>query len=108
MREKTIERKLVQMVKAAGGIALKFTSPGYAGVPDRLVILPEGKIAFVEVKAPGMNPCPLQVKRHEMLRRLGCKVLVLDDEGQISELLAPMSDDADCDLPNFGERLKTV
>lgn len=87
MREKTIERKLVQMVKAMGGIALKFTSPGYDGMPDRLVILPEGKIAFVEVKAPGMKPRPLQVKRHELLRRLGCKVFVLDDAGQIAEVL---------------------
>ena len=90
MREKIIERKFVQSVKAMGGIALKFTSPGVDGMPDRLVILPIGYIAFVEVKAPGLKPRPLQVKKHEMLRRLGCKVFVLDDEGQIVKLLDEM------------------
>ena len=90
MREKIIERKFIQAVKAMGGIALKFTSPGVDGMPDRLVILPIGYIAFVEVKAPGLKPRPLQVKKHEMLRRLGCKVFVLDDEGQIVKLLDEM------------------
>ena len=95
MREKTIERKLVQIVKAVGGIALKFTSPGYDGMPDRMVILPEGHIAFVEVKAPGMKPRPLQVKRHELLRRLGCKVFVLDDAGRILQIIKEIEGDAE-------------
>ena len=51
MREKTIEQKLVQAVKAKGGIAPKFVSPGFSGVPDRLILLPDGKCGFVEVKA---------------------------------------------------------
>ena len=55
MREKTIEQKLVQAVKAKGGIAPKFVSPGFSGVPDRLILLPDGKCGFVEVKAPGGN-----------------------------------------------------
>jgi len=50
MREKTIEQKLVQAVKAKGGIAPKFVSPGFSGVPDRLILLPDGKCGFVEVK----------------------------------------------------------
>ena len=90
MREKVIEQKLVRAVKRAGGLAVKFTSPGFDGMPDRLVILPKGWISFVEVKAPGLKPRPLQVKKHEMLRRLGCKVFVLDDEGQIVKLLDEM------------------
>ena len=90
MREKIIERKFVQAVKAMGGIALKFTSPGVDGMPDRLVILPIGYIAFVEVKAPGLKPRPLQIKRHEMLRGLGCRVFVLDDERQIPALMIKM------------------
>ena len=90
MREKIIERKFVQAVKAMGGIALKFTSPGVDGMPDRLVILPIGYIAFVEVKAPGLKPRPLQSRRHELLRRLGCKVYVLDEATQISDLVAKM------------------
>ena len=56
-------------------------------MPDRLVLLPGGKISFVEVKAPGKEPRPLQVARHGLLRRLGFKVFVLDDPEQIGEIL---------------------
>lgn len=87
MREKTIEQKLVQEVKLRGGICPKFTSPGMDGMPDRLVLFPDGKIGFVEVKAPGKKPRPLQVKRHQQLRRLGFKVYVLDQPGQIGGIL---------------------
>ena len=87
MREKFTERKLVNAVKAMGGIALKFTSPGFDGMPDRLVLLPSGKIAFVEVKAAGSKPRPLQEARHGLLRRLGFQVCVLDDGEQIQEIL---------------------
>lgn len=87
MREKTIEKKLSEAVKARGGLAPKFTSPGCAGMPDRLVLLPDGHMAFVEVKAPGKNPRPLQEARHRMLRRLGFRVYVLDDASQIGGIL---------------------
>lgn len=87
MREKNIEQKLVKAVKNAGGIAPKLTCPGYDGMPDRLVLMPEGRIGFVEVKAPGKEPRPLQVRRHEMLRKLGFKVYVLDDPEQIGGIL---------------------
>ncbi|MEA4824085.1 MAG: VRR-NUC domain-containing protein [Clostridiaceae bacterium] len=87
MREKQIERKLVNAVKAAGGIAPKFVSPGYDGMPDRLLLFPGGKMAFVEVKAPEEKPRPLQTARHRMLRKLGFKVYVLDDEQQIGGIL---------------------
>lgn len=87
MREKMIEKKLVQAVKLSGGIAPKFVSPGFDGVPDRIVLLPDGHVGFVEVKAPGEKPRPLQLSRHGLLRRLGFKVFVLDDEQQIGGLL---------------------
>ena len=87
MREKQIERKLVNAVKAAGGIAPKFVSPGYDGMPDRLLLLPGGRMAFVEVKAPGEKPRPLQVARHRLLTELGFKVYVLDDPEQITKIL---------------------
>ena len=90
MREKVIEQKLVQAVKKIGGLAIKFASPGLSGMPDRLVILPESHVAFVEVKAPGLKPRPLQSRRHELLKRLGCKVYVLDEATQISDLVAKM------------------
>jgi hypothetical protein len=87
MREKTLERKLVQAVKAAGGIAPKFTSPGFDGMPDRLVLLPDGKCGFAEVKRIDEKPRPLQVSRHGMLRRLGFKVFLLDRPEQINTIL---------------------
>ena len=83
MRETQIEQKLILMIKKQGGIAPKFTSPGFDGMPDRLVLLPMGRMAFVEVKAPGQKPRPLQISRHGLLRRLGFKVYVLDSEEQI-------------------------
>lgn len=87
MKEKAIEQKFVAAVKAAGGIAPKFVSPGLDGMPDRLALLPDGKAAFVEVKAPGQKPRPLQLARHRLLRRLGFRVYVLDDERQIGGML---------------------
>ena len=87
MREKEIEQKFTLMVKQAGGLALKFVSPGISGMPDRIVLLPGGHLAFVEVKAPGKVPRPLQEARHRMLRKLGFKVYVLDNAGQIGVII---------------------
>ena len=87
MREKTLEQKFRAAVKTAGGLAVKFTSPGFDGVPDRLALLPGERMAFVEVKAPGEKPRPLQLSRHRLLRRLGFKVYVLDDESQIGGII---------------------
>jgi len=87
MKEKTLERILVRMVKNMGGIALKFVSPGMAGVPDRLVQFPGEKIAFVEMKAPGKKPTALQRLRHAQLRSLGFRVFVIDGKEQIEEML---------------------
>ena len=87
MEEKRIERKLVKMTSQLGGMALKFVSPGCAGVPDRLVLLPTGKAAFVEVKASGKKPRPLQIRRISQIRRLGFPVFVVDRPEQIAEVL---------------------
>ena len=87
MVEKMIERKFVDEAKAAGGWAPKFTSPGTDGMPDRILLMPGGKIAFVEVKAPGKKPRPLQLMRHAALRRLGFNVFVLDDPNQIQSII---------------------
>ena len=87
MKEKIIEQKFRMAVRAAGGVAVQFVSPGLDGMPDRLALLPGGKMAFVEVKAPGKNPRPLQQARHRMLRRLGFQVYVMDDEKQIGGII---------------------
>ena len=87
MREAKIEHLLVIAVKASGGIAPKLVSPGFDGMPDRIVLLPEGRLGFVEVKAPGKVPRPLQAARHAQLRKLGFEVYVLDDPAQIPGIL---------------------
>ena len=87
MREREIEQKFTQEVKKRGGLALKFMSPGYDGMPDRLALLPDGKMGFVEVKAPGKVPRPLQRQRHRLLRELGFHVYVLDDKSQIGGII---------------------
>ena len=66
---KSIEQKLVKAVKAAGGVCPKLVCPGFDGMPDRMVLLPHGRLGFVEVKAPGKKPRPLQTARHEILTR---------------------------------------
>ena len=90
MKEKTLERMLVHAVKQSGGLALKFVSPGMAGVPDRLLLFPDGKIAFAEMKAPGKKPTPLQGLRHGQLRDLGFRVYVIDSKEQIGEMICEM------------------
>ena len=87
MREKQIEQHLVKAVKARGGLCPKLVSPGTDGMPDRMVLLPDSHMGFVEVKAPGEKPRPLQQRRHEQLRELGYKVSVLDDPEQIPPIL---------------------
>lgn len=78
MLEKEIEAYLVARVKAAGGIAFKFTSPGRRSVPDRLVVLPNAKILFVECKRPGAKPTEAQEREHARIRALGFVVVVMD------------------------------
>lgn len=87
MREKAIEQKLCQATKQRGGICPKFVSPGFDGVPDRLVLLPMGKLAFVELKAPGKKMRPLQIRRKQQLESLGFKVFCIDSIEQIGEML---------------------
>ena len=88
MREKTIEEKLVKITRSMGGLALKFSSPGFDGVPDRLVLLPGGKIAFIELKAPGKTLRPLQVRRKRQLETLGFSVYCIDSPEQIGGILS--------------------
>ncbi len=87
MREKTVEAKLVAAVKGMGGLAPKFTSPGYDGMPDRLVLLPNGILAFVELKAPGKKLRPLQVRRKAQLEELGFSVYCIDRPEQVEAAL---------------------
>lgn len=87
MRESTIESRLREEAKKRGGMAIKFVSPGLNGVPDRLVLMPYGRVAFIELKAPGKTPRASQLKRKRQLERLGFRVYVVDGVDQIGGVL---------------------
>ena len=87
MQESKVERNLIAEVKKRGGLAVKFVSPGLNGVPDRLVLLPGGKMAFVELKAPGGSMRPLQKKRASQLAGLGFRVYCVDGKEMIGGVL---------------------
>lgn len=91
MRESTLERRLVREVKDIGGLALKWTSPGNRGVPDRLVILPNGRTIYVEMKAPGKPLQPLQAKWARTLRGMGHRVYKIDSHDDIDLFIAEVS-----------------
>ena len=87
MLEKEIEQALVRAVKNIGGWCLKLSCPGMDGVPDRLVLLPKGRCAFVELKAPGEKPRPLQIRRMRQLSSLGFSCFVIDGKEQIGGVI---------------------
>ena len=87
MLEKQIEASLCKTIKAAGGLAPKFVSPGMDGMPDRLILLPGGCMAFAELKAPGRTLRPLQVYRKRQLEALGFRVYVIDHPDHIGGVL---------------------
>lgn len=74
MRESMVERHLRERIEKAGGKCWKWVSPGRRGVPDRIVIMPNGVIAFVETKAPGKTEEKLQKVVHRYLVERGALV----------------------------------
>lgn len=90
MREKEIEKYLYMKVRNLGGLALKFVSPGFSGVPDRIVLLPGGFISFVELKAPSKEPRPLQKRRKKQLEDLGFRVYIVDSKEKADMVLKMM------------------
>ena len=94
MNEKDIESRFRKAVKDAGGLALKFDSPGYSGVPDRIVLMPRGMMCFVELKAPGKVMRPLQMRRKKQMESLGFRVYCIDSIEQIKDLINEMGGDA--------------
>lgn len=92
--EKHIEQKLSQAVRKKGGLCPKWVSPGLDGVHDRIILLPDGRIAFAELKAPGKLPRPLQLRRKAQLEKLGFRVYVIDSKEQIQSILDTIGGDA--------------
>lgn len=91
MNEKLIERKLRESVKKLGGLALKFSSPYHRGMPDRIILMPENRIAFAELKTTGKKPTELQKKAIAELRALGFKAEVIDSQEGLNKFLEEIS-----------------
>lgn len=87
MLESELERRLKRKVESVGGRALKLVSPGMAGVPDRLVLIPGGQAVFVEMKAPGKPLQPIQEKRKRELEALNFQVYKIDSVAAIDEFI---------------------
>lgn len=88
MLEKAIENKLRKGIKAIGGLCLKWESPGYTGVPDRMILLPGGHILLAETKAPGKKERKRQEYVHKQLRALGFTVYsTVDSEAKVGEII---------------------
>lgn len=95
MREKDIEKLLIQEVRNKGGLALKLASTGFKGMPDRLILLPNKSIAFVEVKAPGKGASTIQRVRHKQLSRLGFCVYIVDSKSAVKVVIDKLIDGGD-------------
>ena len=91
MRERDIEKRLVDAVRKRRGLCPKWISPGLDGVPDRIILMPGGHVAFAELKAPGKKPRPLQLTRKAQLERLGFRVFIIDNTEQIGGMLDEVS-----------------
>ena len=88
MLEKVIEQKLRKGIKAIGGLCLKWESPGFTGVPDRMILLPGGRIFFAETKAPGKKERKRQEYVHKQLRTLGFTVYAtVDSEEKVQQII---------------------
>jgi hypothetical protein len=94
MLESKIEKRLKNEIEKIGGKALKFVSPGLSGVPDRIVLLPLGKIIFIELKAPGEELRPLQKFRAKELMKLGFDVKCIDSIDGIKALIKEVKSNA--------------
>ncbi|WP_049041155.1 VRR-NUC domain-containing protein [Clostridium sporogenes] len=87
MEESRVEKRLKKEIEKLGGKALKFVSPGVSGVPDRIVLLPQGRIIFIELKALGKKPRPIQKYRIKELKALGFRVEIIDSIEGINNII---------------------
>lgn len=87
MQEANVEKYLIRYVKDKGGLCLKFISASMRGLPDRIVILPQGKIFFIELKAKGKKPRPEQTRVHKLFSSLGAKVYTADSKEKVRSVV---------------------
>lgn len=92
MRERDIEKWLRRQIESMGGQAFKFTSPGNDGVPDRLAVLPSGRIYFIELKTDRGRLTPIQVWQQDRLDALGCQVRTIRGMDEARALIKELQD----------------
>lgn len=85
--EKALERYLVERVKSLGGVCLKYSNPGMVGYPDRICLLPGGRVLWVELKSKGEKPTAIQLIRHSQMSAIGHSVHVCDSRESIEQML---------------------
>lgn len=85
--ETTVEQYLRKQVKKAGGLALKLVCPGFTGVPDRMILMPGGRVFFAETKDKGKTPRPRQRRVHDRLKELGFTVFVPDTKAAVDHMM---------------------
>lgn len=88
MRESQVEQYLIDVVTSKGGEIRKLQWIGRRGAPDRVVMLPGGRLIWVECKAPGMKPEPHQLREHHRMRLMDQRVEVVDSFDRVDEVLA--------------------
>lgn len=91
MGEKQIEKKLRVEVGRLNGVAVKLQSQYYTGLPDRMILMPGGRIRFAEIKTTGKKPTPRQKIVHQELRSLGFQVDVIDSEVGLQRFLEELA-----------------
>lgn len=85
--EKYLEKKLRDEVRKMGGIAIKFTSPYFTGMPDRIVLMPGGKLWFVEVKSTGKKLKDIQEAQAKKLKELGFNARLIDTKTELDSFI---------------------
>ena len=88
--EKALEAELRERCKALGWMCIKLTSQYQRGLPDRLILMPGGRVCFVEIKTTGKKPTALQRVTHERLRALGYRVEVVDTTESLDNLIVEL------------------
>ena len=88
--EKALEAELRERCKALGWMCIKLTSQYQRGLPDRLILMPGGRVCFVEIKTTGKKPTALQKLTHERLRALGYRVEVVDTTESLDNLIVDL------------------
>ena len=94
MKESQIEKYLVRKVREKGGLCYKFTSPGNPGVPDRIVITPDGRTIYVELKTDIGRLANIQKWQRSEMEKRGADVRVLFGMDAVKEFLREVFADA--------------